>query len=76
MKRIKYTDKNMAITDITYGDNSWILVFSEDHSYQEQNVVFTSTLTEEIITDEWNEGRVISRISHGDGRWVLVSHKE
>ena len=75
-KAISEYPDSFAVTDITYGDGAWVIVFSEEHPYKEQSVIFSSNFPEKSIIYNWNQGNKITSITYGKDRWALLMHKE
>lgn len=66
--------QNGDLTDVGYGDKSWVLVFSQDAGYSAQVVrmVDSYSALEEVIESHKGTEYAVTDLAYGDGRWVVI----
>lgn len=67
-------EQNGYLTDVGYGDKSWILVFSQDAGYSAQVVrmVDSYSALEEVIESHNGTEYAVTDLAYGNGYWVVV----
>ncbi|MCP4438960.1 MAG: tetratricopeptide repeat protein [Aureispira sp.] len=66
--------KSQYVTDISYGDDEWVVVTSAIN-YSNQAYYVSKTFPHDWVEKKWKEGFDFTNVTYGGGKWVLIMSK-
>ncbi|MEM6264860.1 MAG: hypothetical protein AAGI38_20270 [Bacteroidota bacterium] len=72
----KFWTEGYRIQEVSYGAESWTMVFTDDSTYQDQRYLIAPVFPEEFIRANWKEGFHLSSLTYGAGEWCAILNRQ